>query len=81
MTYLHRRQDVGLSLVISIRTDTQVDLLGVLVRLEGFRDTENSVSRSEGDFRPYRVESDGGNGGRGPQRSSGGESCPEHGEG
>lgn len=45
-------QDVGLSLVIAVCANTEVDLLGVRVLLEGLGDAENGVGRALGHVGP-----------------------------
>jgi hypothetical protein len=45
-------QDVGLSLVVTVGADTEVDLLGVGVLLEGLSDAENGVGRALGHVCP-----------------------------
>lgn len=47
-------QHVGLALVITVGTDTEVDLLGVGILLEGLGDTENGIGRTLGHLRPGR---------------------------
>ena len=43
----HTLQDVRLSLIVSVGTDTEVHLLGIGILLEGLRHTENGVFGSE----------------------------------
>lgn len=52
-------QDVRLALVVTVGADTEVDLLGVGVLLEGLSDTENGVGGTLGDVRPCRCSADG----------------------
>ena len=45
-------QDVGLSLVVAVCANAEVDLLGVRVLLEGLSDAENGVGRALGHVGP-----------------------------
>ena len=52
-------KDVRLSLVVAVGADTEVDLLGVGVLLEGLSDAENGVGRALGHVGPCRGSADG----------------------
>jgi hypothetical protein len=46
------REHVGLASIVTVGTDTQVDLLVELVGLEGFSNTKNGIRRTLGDVGP-----------------------------